>query len=196
MARARGLSPFFGILRFLTMRSTFFLFLALLAPGVLAQQSTSFSLEEHVFNAGGHPQAGIEPASASHRLTLGSIGEPFWLRRSVGSTMLLDGGFVATYLPPGEIQDLRFTDPTTLVWDVHPAAGRYNVYRDSLAALSSLGYGACVQTNLSVPTASEALPLLPGSGYFFLVTVENRLFEEGTKGFDSNGVERTGTVCP
>jgi hypothetical protein len=33
-------------------------------------------------------------------------------------------------------------------------------------------------------------------GFFYLVTVENRLSEEGTKGFDSGGGERTGSACP
>ena len=182
------------------MRSALFLFSfsALLAPGAaLAQQSASHLLEEHVLNAGGHPQPfGSEPASASHRLTLGSIGDPFGMGRLFGSSMLLDGGFVITYPPAGEVEDLLFTNRTTLVWDAHPAAGRYNVYRDTLAALGSLGYGACAQQDLIAPTATEVLSPPSGSGFFFLVTVENRLFEEGTKGFDSSGVEHTGTVCP
>ena len=170
---------------------------AILAPGAPAQQSPSFSLEEHVFNAGGHPQpVGSEPASASHRLTLGSIGDPFAMRRSVGATMTLDGGFVTTYPPPTEVQHLRFTNHTTLVWDPHSAAGRYNVYRDTLTALSSLGYGTCAQLNLTAPTTTDVLPVPSGTGFFFLVTVENRLLEEGTKGYASNGTERTGTVCP
>ena len=35
-----------------------------------------------------------------------------------------------------------------------------------------------------------------GEGYFYLVTAENRLDEEGTKGFSHDGPEREGTVCP
>ena len=175
----------------------FALCLALLAPGAaLAQQSASHSLEEHVLNAGGHPQFGLETRSPSQRLTLGSIGDAFAMNRSFGSSMLLDGGFVIAYPPAGEVQDLRFTNRTTLVWEAHPAAGRYNVYRDTLAAIASLGYGTCVRQNLVTPTATETLSPPSGSGFFFLVTVENRLFEEGTKGFASSGVERTGAVCP
>jgi len=172
--------------------------LALLASGpALAQQSASYRLEEHVLNAGGHPQQfGPEPASASHRLTRGSIGEPFGMRRSLGASMMLDSGFVIAYPPAGEVRDLRFTNRTTLVWEAHPAAGRYNVYRDALASLATLGYGACDQHDLVAPTATETLSPFPGSGFFFLVTVENRLFEEGTKGFQSSGIERTGPVCP
>ncbi len=172
------------------------LLLTLLGSRALAQQSASYSLEEHVFNAGGHPQAGVSPASASHRMTLGSIGDPFQMRRYFGATFLLDGGFVVSYPPPGEIRNLRFINPTTLVWDPDPSAGRYNVYRDTIAALRFLGYGTCAQRNLIVPTATEALPVPGGTGFFFLVTVKNRLAEEGTKGFTSSGVERTGTVCP
>ena len=177
-------------------RALLVLLLTLSGADALAQQSASHSLEEHVFNAGGHPHASGSPGSASHRLTLGSLGDPFRMRRYFGSTFLLDGGFVLTYPPPGEIRNLRFTDPTTLVWDPDPSAGRYHVYRDTLAALGALGYGLCAQRNLLVPTATEELPLPAGSGFFFLVTVESRLAEEGSKGFNDSGVERTGTLCP
>jgi hypothetical protein len=172
------------------------LLLALGAGEAAAQQSTSHTFEEHVFNAGGHPRAGVAPASASHRLTLGSIGDPFAFHRAFGTTMTVDSSFVLAYGPPAEVESLRFTNPTTLVWNPHHSAGRYNVYRDSLTALAGLGYGACAQEGLVAPTATDTLPIPPGSGRFFLVTVENRLAEEGTKGFGSGGVERTGTVCP
>ena len=33
-------------------------------------------------------------------------------------------------------------------------------------------------------------------GYFYLVTVENRLDEQGPKGIDSYGAPRQGNVCP
>jgi len=177
-------------------RAGLVLLLTLSGADALAQQSASHSLEEHVFNAGGYPHASGSPGSASHRLTLGSIGDALQMRRCVGSTFLLDGGFVTAYAPPGEIRNLRFTDPTTLVWDPDPSAGRYNVYRDAIDALGALGYGTCAQRNLTVTTATEELPVPAGGGFFFLVTVENRLAEQGTKGFNSSGVERTGTVCP
>ena len=172
------------------------LLLTLGGPEVPAQQSASHTHEEHVLNAGGHPRAGVVPASAGHRLTLGSIGDPFIFHRAVGTTMTVDTSFVLAYGPPVEVENLRFTNPTTLVWNSHHSAGRYNVYRDSLAALAGLGYGTCAQEGLIAPTATDALPVPPGSGRFFLVTVENRLAEEGTKGFSGAGIERTGAVCP
>ncbi len=50
--------------------------LLLLAIGAASgQQSTNFTLEEHVFNAGGHPQAGTNPTSANFQITLGALGE-------------------------------------------------------------------------------------------------------------------------
>jgi hypothetical protein len=168
----------------------------LLAVPARAQQSASHTLEEHVLNAGGHPYVAGNPVSASHRLTLGSIGDPFRMQRLLGATTILDGGFVITYPPPGEVTNLRFTDDVTLVWDTEPSAGRYHVYRDTLAALGALGYGACAHEGLTAPTTTDMLPVPPGTGLFFLVTVENRLGEEGTKGVDGSGVERLGTVCP
>jgi hypothetical protein len=35
-----------------------------------------------------------------------------------------------------------------------------------------------------------------GEAFLYLVTVENLRTEEGTKGFDSDGIERQGTTCP
>lgn len=170
--------------------------LALVGWPALAQQSASHRLEEHSFNAGGHPAAGVSPVSASHRLTLGSIGEPFPLRRYFGATVLVDGGFVVPYMPPGEVLNVNFTDPTTLVWDPEVSAGRYNLYRDALGSLSGLGFGGCTEQNLAAATTTDATPVPADEGFFYLVTVENRLGEEGTKGFHSGGLERTGTVCP
>jgi len=43
-------------------------------------------------------------------------------------------------------------------------------------------------TDASIPAAA--------TGYFYLVTAENRLAEEGTKGSNSTGGERLGNVCP
>jgi hypothetical protein len=94
------------------------------------------------------------------------------------------------------VSDLRFTVPTTLVWEPEPSAGRYNLYRAALGTLGGLAYGACAQQDLTSATTNDATAVPAGSGLFFLVTVENRLREEGSKGFRSSGTERTGTVCP
>jgi hypothetical protein len=177
-------------------RITIAVVLALAHAPALAQQSASHRLEEHAFNAGGHPAAGIGPTSASHRLTLGSLGESIAPWTLLGASTGLAGGFVAAYPPPGEVTDLVFPDKTTLVWNPEPSAGGYNLYRASLDTLDDLTYGACAQQGVASATTTDTTPVAAGNGVFFLVTVENRLGEEGTKGFRAGGVERTGTVCP
>jgi len=160
------------------------------------QASASHRLEEAGLNAGGHPQSGVDPASAGHRLSLGSLGDPFPIQRHFGAAWTLDGGFVVAYPPPGEVLDLLFTSATTLVWDPAPAAGTYSLYRGLISALPGLGYGACAQQGLIAPATTDADLPAPGAGFFYLVTVENRLGEDGTKGVTSSGAPRGGLVCP
>ena len=50
-------------------------FALLLVLPVYAQESASFKLTEHVFNAGGNPADGAVLASASFRIKLDAIGE-------------------------------------------------------------------------------------------------------------------------
>ena len=70
------------------------------------------------------------------------------------------------------------------------STGVYNLYRDPLSSLSGLGFGACQQLDLPTETATDVDVPSAGVGFFYLVTAENRLAEEGTKGFRSNGIER------
>ena len=170
---------------------------AVLAPApAVAQQSPSHTIEEHTFNAGGHPAAGINPASGSHRISLGSIGDPFPLQRFFGASSTLDGGFVLRYPPPREIQNVLFPTQTTLVWERDPASDLFNLYRGLISTLPGLGYGPCAQAGLTVNTYTDAVLPGVGAGFFYLVTAENRLGEEGTKGFDSAGHVRAGSLCP
>lgn len=184
------------------MRRTRILFLLILgatAPGgtaALAQESASHKLEEHTFNAGGHPSGGVNPSSASHEVSVGSIGEPFGFQVLFGSSGAIDGGFLLAYPPPGEVKDVLFVDNTTLVWDPEVSAGTYSLYRGPIGSLPGLGFGVCTQQNLLVPTTIDATLPAAGTGFFYLITVENRLGEEGTKGFTSSGVERLGSACP
>jgi hypothetical protein len=109
----------------------------------------------------------------------------------------IGGGFVAPYPPPGEVSGLVFSDNQTLVWDPEPSTGIYNLYRDLISSVTGLGYGSCEQQDLPNETAVDpGLP--PGDdGYFYLVTVENLLAEEGTKGFATNTTERANPApCP
>lgn len=169
----------------------------LAVPGTArAQQSTSFRIYESSLNAGGHPGPAANPASTSFRLSLGSIGEISGPATLGSPSFRLDGGFGGHFPPPGEVPGLRFVDRTTLAWSAERSAGSYNLYRDALGALAGGGFGACFRQQLAATTTTDADPLGAGTGFFYLVTVENRLGEEGTKGPQSSGAERRGTFCP
>jgi len=62
------------------------------------------------------------------------------------------------------------------------------------------GYGTCEQQDLKTTTATDSSIPTAGNTLFYLVTVKNRLQEEGTKGSRSDGTERLGAtdlpVCP
>jgi len=161
-----------------------------------AQQSASYHISDHTLNAGGRPEGGVSASSTSYRISLESVGDGL-VRPGLGSASYhMDASFAACYPPPGEATGLQFTDKTTLAWDAERSVGVYNLYRDSLSAVSGGGYGTCFQPGLAAPTATDGDPLSVGSGYFYLATAENRLAEEGTKGTDSTGAGRGGTVCP
>jgi len=162
----------------------------------LAQQSASFKLEEHVFNAGGHPEAGAVLTSAGFKITLDAIGEDVMAASLTSASFHMGGGFGPAYPPPREITGLRFTDKTTLVWDPEKSVGVYNFYRDLISNLAGLGFGNCQQQDLVAATAMDADAVPLNDGFFYLATAENRLDEEGTKGSRSNGTERMGTACP
>jgi hypothetical protein len=171
--------------------------LPLLAPPATAQTSASYRLEEQVFNAGGHPEGGAVMSSASYWVSLDSIGEGIVGPGMSSASYGMDGSFGGAYPPPGEVLGLRFTDAETLVWDPERSVGAYNLYRDRLSALTGLGYGNCEQRDLAGETAT--VPDLPPAtdGFFYLVTAENRLGEEGTKGQDTWGSERPNSgPCP
>lgn len=165
------------------------------APG-LAQQSTSFVLTEHVLNAGGAPVQGTALTSTSFRMTLAALGDGVVARGLTSASYGADISFVPAYAPPGEVMNLDFADATTLVWDAEPSVGHYNLYRDLASALPGLGYGACLDPLVVVETATDTAVPPDGAIYFYLVTAENRLLEEGTKGYSSAGAERQGTDCP
>ncbi len=176
--------------------SLLFCAVAASAPAA-AQQSASYELSEHVFNAGGHPRDGQVASSANYQVSLDSIGDAFMARGLSSAGYSMDVGFVPTYPPPGEVLGLRFpADDSTLAWDAEPSVGNYDLYRDLLSTLSGLGFGQCFQQDIVGTTASDADLPARGNGFFYLVTAENRIGEKGTKGNRSNGVERTGTVCP
>ena len=162
----------------------------------LAQQSAHFKLEEHVLNEGGRPEQGAILASASFRVTLDSIGGAIVAPGLASASFHVGSGFPEAYPPPGEVTGLGFADLQTLLWNPDGSGGGYNLYRDEVGNLSGLAFGLCAQQDLPVETASDPAVPAPGVAWFYLVTALNLLGEEGTKGFQTNGSEREGSVCP
>jgi hypothetical protein len=161
-----------------------------------AQQSASYKLQESVLNAGGHPAGGTTLASASFRVKLDAIGEAVAGTGLASASYHGDGSFVSAYPPPGEARNLVFADKQTLQWSPENSVGHYEVYRDLLGTLPG-GYGACFASGLTANTASDLSTPASGVANFYLVTVRNRLDEEGTKGFRSNGTQRPNPApCP
>jgi hypothetical protein len=162
----------------------------------LSQTSTNFKLTESAFNNGGDPLQGNFASSFSHRVKLDAIGGTV-ASGLASASHHLDGGFVASFPPPGEVAGLLFLDSQTMVWSPDRAVGVYEVYRDPLSALASGATGACFAAGLASETTTDASVPMPGNGYFYLVTARNRLGEEGTKGYRSGGLERPNPLpCP
>ena len=181
------------------MRPTIILAGLVLTSVALAQTSTSFKLEEYSFNAGGTPSQGVDLTSTSFSITLASIGDGVVATGLASSSFGMDVGFDVAYPPPGEVAPtcgasgepcLLFTDSQTLTWPAERSAGVYNLYRDD----TSDGFGNCEEQDIAGATTTDTAT--PTAAFFYLVTVENRLAEEGTKGFQSNATERLGAVCP
>lgn len=172
--------------------------LALVAAALpaLSQQSASFDLGERTLNAGGNPQDGAILTSASYRISLDAIGDPVAIVGLSSSSYQIDAGLVVAYPPPGEVLDLRFTSNTTLVWTPERSVGGYGVYRGLVSSLPG-GYGTCLQSNLPSAQATDTATPPPGQAYFYIVTAENRLDAEGTKGHATGGIERVNPApCP
>jgi hypothetical protein len=173
-----------------------FLALASAAPAA-AQQSASFQLREHAFNAGGRPDQGAIAQSTSFRVTLDAIGDAVGRTGLSSASFSMDAGFVVPYPPPEEVTGVLFVDRETLVWDPEKSTGTYGLYRSLVSTLPGLGYGLCQQADLPGETTDDGDVPPVGESYFYLVTAENLLAEEGTKGFNSAGGERANlSPCP
>ena len=177
------------------MKAAAWLLLAL-SGYVDAQTSTSFKVTENAINAGGHPLDASRPASASFRISLGTLGDATVPSVPSSASYRGDGGFVARYAPPGEVRGVQFLSKINLTWSHEPSIGTYNLYRNTLASLPG-NFGSCYQFALVGPPFGETSAPPPGSGWHYLITAENRLREEGTKGRTSSGTERSdSTPCP
>ena len=167
-----------------------------LGGSAAAQTSASFKLTEDVINAGGNPLDGNRPASASFKISHDAIGDAAIRGTLSSASYRADGGFVVRYGPVGEVHGVRFLDGTNLTWNHEPSAETYNLYRSTLASLPG-NFGSCLQFGLAGPPFVENAEPEQGSGWYYLVTAENRLRQEGTKGHRSNGAERPNTApCP
>jgi hypothetical protein len=183
-------------LRTLQLIATLLMLCGMALP-VVAQSSASYKISDSVFNAGGHPEDGTMMTSGSYRVSLDAIGDAVVGPRMSSASYGMDGGMVSCYPPPGEVTGLRFVTPQTLAWDAERSVGVYNLYRALVSSLSGLGYGSCEQLDITGPATGDADAPPAGDGYFYLVTAENMLGEEGTKGRDSAGAERANaSPCP
>lgn len=179
------------------MKAAAIVLLVLSSSVAMAQQSASFRLEEHVFNAGGRPSGGSAAASASHRITLDAVGDSVTPGLLSGGDFRIGGGFVTVYPPPGEVASLRFTNDLTLIWTPEPSTGVYNLYRGTLTSLSGLAYGGCRESEIAGTTTTDLDNAALGQGFFYLVTAENLIAEEGIKGYASSGSLRSNLApCP
>ncbi len=172
--------------------------LALTFSAVHAQSSTSFKLVESALNSGGTPVSatGSSLSSLNFQITLSSLGEGLIGPSLSSASFRVDSGFSQGLLPATETNGLIFAAKDTLVWDVNLSAGSYNLYRGLHSNLAGLGFGQCEQQGLTGSGTTDADPVPLGDAYFYLVTVENRLGEEGTKGSQSDGTKRLGNACP
>jgi hypothetical protein len=172
--------------------------LALLLGGtLLAQESTSYKLSEHTVNAGGYPKDGEVLHSTSFRMTLSAIGDNLTPTNLSSSNYQINGGLVGSYPPPGEVANLQFTDATTLLWDVEPTRGNYNLYSGDVTQPFDPNYGVCQPPRIPTETTAFAATPALGEALFVLITVDNLIDEEGTKGTRSDGMERPNPVpCP
>lgn len=182
------------------MRTTLLLVTCLVACGAaLGQSGEQFVISEYTFDQGGLPTSGIEAGSASFLHSPSSIGAAVGTARIASASFSIDGGFAAGLLPPGEVRDLLFDSTVDLRWRASPAAGLYRLYRASLDTLSGGGYGDCLASDLGSSSTTDDDPVAPADGFFYLVTVVDRLGREGSKGQSiQSGMsnERGGNVCP
>ena len=101
-------------------------------------------------------------------------------------------------LAPGEVQNVRWTDRTHMVWDALPGATQYHLYRRTLPG-SYASFGTCYDAADPVRSDTQlretANPPAP-QGWLYVVTGENAAGSEGTLGF-LTGAERSNFApCP
>jgi hypothetical protein len=172
--------------------------MTLAATTVDAQEGVRFRVTEHARNAGGSPVAGSPVASQRFEVDPSSIGDGVTRHSLLGARFRGAAGFSLGFRPAGEVFGLVIgSDHRTLGWSPEPSVGHYHVYRDSIGALSQLGYGTCLASDVETTTHDDPESPADGDGYFYLVTASDRLHREGTKGASSAGIPRANPApCP
>ena len=84
----------------------------MLADPALAQSGATYKLEEHTFNAAGHPDGGSLMTGAGYRITLDAVGDGVAAKGLAGSSYSMGAGFGTAYGPPGQVSGLLFTTKT------------------------------------------------------------------------------------
>lgn len=182
------------------MKSKNITFLLLLLWGVASichgQTSASYRLTEYTFNNGGNPSPAL--TSTHYRISFDALGDGILGGRLSSASYKADSGFVSYFPPPGEVLNLRFSNATTMAWTPEQSVGKYDVYWGPLSGLPAGDYGDFASCGLGSNTAADpsgAPP--PGTAYFFLVSANNTLNEEGTLGQRSDGTTRANPgLCP
>ena len=178
------------------MKTVSFCLAALFSCGAaLAQSNANFRIEQPTLNQGGHPVNGLVMSSASQTISFDALGDSVTGTTVTSASFQIDVGLVAAYPYPDEVRHFVFRTKTAMSWDPERSVGTYNVYRGSLSGLA--GAGICFASGLTSPASTETGKPSAGAPWFYLVTAENRLRIEGTKGYRTSGVERPNTApCP
>jgi hypothetical protein len=169
----------------------------LFSPAVTsAQSSADYRITHLSADSGGHPGQAPILTTTDFQISLGSVGGPPGTQVLITPSYRVNGGFTASLTPPGEVMHLMaLADGATLIWDWDPASEAFNVYRDPIGSLTTT-FGSCLPRIGDRQWMDRDLPPA-GEGFFYFVTGENALYEEGTKGFMSNGQERPNRMaCP
>jgi hypothetical protein len=209
------------------MMKAFAVLAILVLPFAHAQESASFEITGSDLNAAGRPRDGSTAVSASFQLSLGALATTSVGRALTSPSFRSDAGFLALFVPPREVaacesdapcvpctpdapcggsnRSLHVGNPTnpldktTLTWPRARTAILYNLYRGERSSPSGFdpGYGTCRESDLRGESTED--PGVPPAGhvFFLLVTGEDRLAREGTKGHNSVGQERPNpNPCP
>lgn len=170
----------------------FFIFLCSLS---FPQESPNYKNNEYAFNNGSNPAPEI--VSTNFKITLSSIGDGIFPPWALSSNYYISSGFTVSYPPPSEVLNLRFTSKTEMIWDPEWSVGTYNVYRGITYDLPSGDYGNCVAYNLTSTSYSDTEIPISGHCFFYIITAVNKIKEEGTMGYKSDGTKRNNfRPCP